>query len=95
MFEYLVKMEEMIDFVTILGLIAAGFTTVCLLPQLLKVYRTKSTRDISIAMFGLYCGGVFLWLIYGLYRQDIAIIIANSLALTQGLVIIVLKLKYK
>jgi MtN3 and saliva related transmembrane protein len=88
-------MEEMIDYVTILGLIAAGFTTVCLLPQLLKVYRTKSTRDISITMFGLYCGGVFLWLIYGLYRQDTAIIIANSLALTQGLIIIALKLKYR
>ena len=85
----------MINYVTILGLIAATFTTVCLLPQLLKVYRTKSTRDISTAMFGLYCAGVFLWLIYGLYRQDIAIIIANSLALTQGLVIIALKLRYK
>jgi len=85
----------LIDYVTILGLIAAGFTTVCLLPQLLKVYRTKLTRDISISMFGLYCGGVLLWFIYGLYRQDIAIILANSLALTQGLVIIALKLKYK
>jgi MtN3 and saliva related transmembrane protein len=93
--ECLVEIEEMIDHIAILGLIAAGFTTVCLLPQLLKVYKTKSTRDISIVMFGLYCGGVFLWLIYGLYRQDIAIIIANSFALTQGLVIIALKLKYK
>ncbi len=46
-------------------------------------YRTKSTGDISIAMFGLYCGGGFLWLIHGLYRQDIAII-ANFLALTDS-----------
>ena len=82
------------DAITILGLIAAAFTTVCLLPQLMKVYKTKSTKDISTVMFTLYSGGVLLWFIYGVYRQDIAIMIANSLALIQGIVILALKLKY-
>jgi MtN3 and saliva related transmembrane protein len=82
------------DAITILGLIAATFTTVCLLPQLMKVYKTKSTKDISTVMFTLYSGGVLLWFIYGVYRQDIAIMIANSLALIQGIVILALKLKY-
>jgi MtN3 and saliva related transmembrane protein len=85
----------MMDTITIIGLIAAIFTTLCLLPQLMKVYKTKSTKDISTVMFLLYCGGVFLWLIYGSYRTDIAIIIANSLAFVQALVILALKLKYK
>ena len=83
------------DSITILGLIAAIFTTVCLLPQLLKVYKTKSTKDISAVMFTLYCCGVFLWFMYGLFRQDIAIILANSLALIQSVAILALKLKYK
>jgi MtN3 and saliva related transmembrane protein len=83
------------DSITILGLIAAIFTTVCLLPQLLKVYKTKSTKDISTVMFTLYCAGVFLWLSYGLFRQDIAIILANFLALIQSIAILALKLKYK
>ena len=83
------------DSITILGLIAAVFTTVCLLPQLLKVYKTKSTKDISTVMFLLYCGGVSLWFVYGLFRQDIAIILANSLALIQSVAILALKLKYK
>jgi len=83
------------DTITIIGLIAAVFTTVCLLPQLMKVWKTKSTKDISSVMFTLYCGGVFLWLIYGLYRQDIAIILANSLAFIQGLAILALKIRYK
>ena len=82
------------DAIVILGLIAAAFTTVCLLPQLMKVYKTKSTKDISTVMFSLYSGGVLLWFIYGVYRQDIAIMIANSLALIQGIVILALKLKY-
>jgi len=85
----------MMDTITLLGLIAAAFTTLCLLPQLMKVYKTKSTKDISTSMFALYCGGVLLWFIYGIYRQDIAIMIANSLALIQGTVILLLKIKYK
>jgi MtN3 and saliva related transmembrane protein len=85
----------MMDYITILGLIAAAFTTVCLMPQLIKVNKTKSTKDISAVMFTLYSGGVLLWLIYGLYRQDVAIMIANSLALLQGMAILALKIKYK
>ena len=41
------------DAITIIGLIAALFTTVSLLPQLIKVYKTKSTKDISTGMFTL------------------------------------------
>jgi MtN3 and saliva related transmembrane protein len=83
------------DPITILGLTAAAFTTVCLLPQLLKVYKTKSTKDISTFMFALYCCGVFLWLVYGLYLSNLPIVIANSLAFIQAAVILMLKLKYK
>ena len=85
----------MMDTITLLGLIAAAFTTLCLLPQLMKVYKTKSTKDISTCMFALYCGGMLLWFVYGVYRQDIAIMIANSLALIQGTIILLLKIKYK
>ena len=59
----------MMDTITIIGLIAAAFTTVALLPQLIKVWKTKSTKDISIGMFMLYCGGVLLWFIYGVYSK--------------------------
>jgi MtN3 and saliva related transmembrane protein len=83
------------DFITIIGLTAAMFTTVSLLPQLIKVKRTKSAKDISTGMFTLFCGGVFLWFIYGLYINDLPIIIANSLAFVQALAILAFKLKYK
>ncbi len=83
------------EYITIIGLAAAVFTTVSLLPQLLKVWRTKSTRDISMGMFSLFCGGVFLWFVYGVLEKDVPIIIANSLAFVQALIIIVFKVKYK
>jgi MtN3 and saliva related transmembrane protein len=83
------------DAITVIGLIAALFTTVSLFPQLIKIYKTKSTRDISIGMFTLFCGGVFLWFIYGVLVNDFPIIIANSLAFIQAVVILILKVKYK
>jgi MtN3 and saliva related transmembrane protein len=83
------------DAITGIGLIAALFTTVSLLPQLIKVYKTKSTKDISTGMFALFSSGVFLWFIYGVFVNDFPIIIANSLAFTQALVILFFKAKYK
>jgi MtN3 and saliva related transmembrane protein len=83
------------DSITILGLIAASFTTICLLPQLMKVWKTKSTKDISTIMFALYWDGVLLWFIYGVYLNDLPIITANSLAFIQALVILALKARYK
>jgi len=83
------------DTITIIGLIAAAFTTIALFPQLLKVWKTKSTKDISTGMFALYCGGVFLWFVYGVYLNDLPIMIANSLAFIQALIILILKAKYK
>ena len=83
------------DAVTVIGLVAALFTTISLLPQLIKVYKTKSTKDISTGMFALFGGGVLLWFIYGLLTRDLPIIIANSLAFVQSVIILVFKLKFK
>ncbi|HUK84331.1 MAG TPA: SemiSWEET transporter [Candidatus Acidoferrum sp.] len=83
------------DIITIVGLVAAIFTTVSLLPQLIKVWKTKSTKDISTGMFTLFCVGVFLWFVYGVYLNDIPIILANSLAFVQALVILIFKVKYR
>ena len=84
----------MMDIITIIGLIAATFTTVSLFPQLIKVWKTKSTKDISTGMFLLFSGGVFLWFIYGIYRRDTPIILANSLAFIQAFIILIFKLRY-
>jgi MtN3 and saliva related transmembrane protein len=85
----------MMDAITIVGLIAAAFTTIALIPQLMKVWKTKSTRDISTGMFTLYSSGLFLWFVYGVYIKDLPIILANSLAFIQALVILIFKAKYK
>jgi MtN3 and saliva related transmembrane protein len=83
------------NYITIVGLAAAAITTISLFPQLMKIWKTKSTKDISMEMFLLFCGGVLLWFIYGLLLNDLPMIIANSLGFVQGLIILFFKIKYK
>jgi MtN3 and saliva related transmembrane protein len=83
------------DIITIIGLVAALFTTISLLPQLIKVYKTKSTKDISTGMFALFGSGVLLWFIYGVFLNNLPIIMANSMAFVQAIVILFFKLRYK
>lgn len=83
------------DFITILGLVAATLTTSAFLPQMIKTWKTKSAKDVSLQMLVTFCIGVFLWLIYGIYLQALPIIIANLLTLIFNLIIVWLKIKYE
>ena len=78
-----------------IGFFAAFCTTIAFLPQALKVWKTKSTKDISIYMFIIFTIGVFSWLIYGIIISDLPIILANVVTLILSLFILVFKLKYK
>ncbi len=83
------------DWLLVLGLVAATLTTSAGIPQLIKIIKTKSTGDISLGMFVILTLGVFLWLIYGIIVKDIPIIAANTVSLVVSLSLLILKLKYK
>ena len=82
------------DWILVLGIIAATLTTSALLPQLIKAHNSKHTKDLSLAMFSLSALGVFLWIIYGLALGAIPVIVANSVTLCLMLYIVYLKVKY-
>jgi len=82
------------DAVTTLGLTAATLTTCSFVPQLTKVWRTKSAEDLSYGMFTVLSVGIGLWLIYGLIRQDVPLIAANTITLALNIAILVLKVRY-
>ncbi len=84
----------MTDFITIIGLFAAFLTTISLFPQIIRVWKTKSVRDISVGMFLLMCGSVSIWLIYGLLLNDLPIIASNILVFAQAITILTLKKKF-
>ncbi len=83
------------NWVTILGLVAATFTTVAFIPQAVKIIRTKHTKDISIVMYSMLIVGIILWLVYGIMIEELPIILTNSVTLIFTSIILVLKLKYK
>ncbi|MEP0827156.1 MAG: SemiSWEET transporter [bacterium] len=83
------------DAISLLGYLAGTLTTLSFLPQLLKVIKTRSTKDISLLMFIVITIGIFLWLIYGLLIASPPIIIANLVTLAIASMILYFKLKYK
>jgi MtN3 and saliva related transmembrane protein len=85
----------MLDIVTLIGLIAGTLATISFVPQVIKVWKTKSTRDISLGMFVLFCTGVFLWLVYGLMINSLPVILANAVTFILASVILYFKIKYK
>ena len=77
----------------LIGYIAAVCTTIAYVPQVLKVYKTKSTHDISLTMFLLMVTGITGWLIYGLLLNAMPIIIANLVSFALAFYIFYMKLK--
>jgi MtN3 and saliva related transmembrane protein len=80
--------------VNVIGLAAATCTTISFVPQLIRVWRLRSAREISLIMFSVFSLGVFLWLLYGIYLHAFPIILANSISLVLSLAILALKLRF-
>ncbi len=78
----------------ILGFAAGTLTTIAFVPQFLKAWKTKSTKDISLSMFLIFTIGVALWLIYGIMKLDYPIIAANAITVTLASMILAMKIKY-
>lgn len=81
--------------IEILGLVAGTITSITFVPQVIKIWQTKSAKDLSIVMLLLLMLGVVLWLIYGLVVMSASIIYTNSMVLLMSLVMLYFKLKFK
>jgi MtN3 and saliva related transmembrane protein len=62
----------------VIGYMAAALTTSSFLPQALLTLKTRNTVSLSLSMYSLFTLGVLCWLMYGFYRADKVIILANS-----------------
>ena len=80
--------------INLVGSIAAFCTTVAFVPQLVRVWRLKSARDISLNMFLIFSLGELLWFVYGLLIHSAPVILANALTLLLAVAILVLKVRY-
>ena len=84
----------MLPLIDIVGAAGAVLTTLCWLPQALKVIREKETRALSLSATATFTLGLVLWLIYGLAIGDWPLIGSNAVTLTLMLPIVGVKLRY-
>ena len=77
-----------------IGIAAGLLTTLAYVPQVLKVWRSRSARDISLSMFLLMNLGIALWLAYGLLIGSPGLILANGATLFLTAAVLVAKLEF-
>ena len=82
------------DTIILIGLVAGALTTSSCIPQAVKIVQTRSAKDVSTLFFALMAAGMSLWLVYGLARADVAIVLWNAISLAFCLAILALKRVY-
>ncbi len=76
----------------IIGFIAGSLTTFSLVPQVIKIIKTKHTKDLSLAMYLLFTLGISLWLVYGVIADLPSLIITNSITIILAGIILYYKI---
>lgn len=80
--------------IEIIGLLAAVLTTSSFIPQVIKTKKTKSVENLSLSMYLAMFAGVVLWLIYGLYINSVAVILANAVTAVLTLMLLNYKIRF-
>jgi MtN3 and saliva related transmembrane protein len=79
----------------LIGSTAALLTMFGFVPQILKIYKTRSVKDVSFPMLLQFSAGIFLWMIYGIRIQDNILIISNAISFITLVVAIGFYMKYR
>jgi MtN3 and saliva related transmembrane protein len=80
-------------FFKVVGIVAAMLTTCSFVPQAAMTIRTKDTAGISLVMYLMFTGGVLLWLVYGIYLKDLALMLSNGVTLVLASIILSCKIR--
>lgn len=80
--------------IELMGYVAAFCTTAAFIPQVLLVWRQRSAKNISLAMYLSFCFGVFLWLCYGIVIRAWPLVINNGVTLALASCVLVMKWRF-
>jgi len=83
-----------VEIITILGLLAGALTTISFIPQVMKTWKFKETKDISLLMYIIFFTGILLWFSYGVLIDNTPIIVANGVSLVLVFIVLSLKIRY-
>ena len=80
-------------FVDVTGFVAGTLTTAAFLPQVIKTYKSKSTRDISLVMWAMLNIGIVIWIFYGYLTGSMPLMVTNGITLILSGAILGLKIR--
>ena len=80
--------------IDIIGYIAGFLILISIIPQIIKSWKTKSAKDLSLLRYLIYVSGVVLWLVYGIVLKNGPMIIVNSINFILACSVIYLIIKY-
>ena len=84
----------MIDYITLVGLLAGTLSIVGYLPQVWKTYTTRHAKDLSMGWLILTLSSAILWFTYGILSNSLPLIITSALTATMNSSLIIMKRKY-
>jgi MtN3 and saliva related transmembrane protein len=82
------------DIITPLGLVAGTLTTAAFVPQVVRTWKTKSAKDLSLPMLVSFTTGVLCWFIYGIWIDSLPIIFTNGVTFFLAGTNLMLKIHY-
>jgi MtN3 and saliva related transmembrane protein len=80
--------------IEIIGFTAGIFLAVSLVPQIIKSWKTRSTKDISLIWSLINLIGEILWIVYGFYLNSYSLIIMSSISFLMNIFMMSLKIKF-
>jgi len=82
------------DSIALAGYLAGTLTTISFVPQVIRTWKIKETKDFSLAMLLLFAAGMCLWTAYGIWINSFPIIAANMITFVLILFLLGMKIKY-
>ncbi|WP_298556509.1 SemiSWEET transporter [uncultured Algibacter sp.] len=82
------------DYIELIGFLAAILTTAAFLPQVYKTWKTKDVSSLSLPMLLIFFVGIIAWLTYGFLKNSPSMIFANSITVVSSFLLLFFKIKY-
>ena len=83
-----------LDTITIIGFAAGFLTTIAFIPQVLKIWKTRSAKDVSLPAFATFTVGIAGWIAFGILKQDPPIILWNVVTFVLAAAILAMKVRF-
>jgi MtN3 and saliva related transmembrane protein len=84
-----------LDIAETLGFAAGFLTTIAFIPQVVKIWRSKSARDVSLPAFATFTVGIGIWIAYGIVKDAPPIVLWNAVTMGLAIAILAMKVKYR